>query len=101
MRGLESDTQELSKTAHGDIALHSSAIRYAGRVADRLTTITRNPDPPPPALRCPQCDVLLIYERTTVSGAGRLERWDAFTCRTHGAFEYRHRTGKLRPVLST
>jgi hypothetical protein len=53
------------------------------------------------AATLPHCDVLLIYERTTVSGAERLERWDAFTCRTHGAFEYRHRTGKLRPVSST
>jgi hypothetical protein len=58
--------------------------------------ITRDPATPPPALVCPFCDQRLLYERTILGGRGQPERWDVFRCRTHGGFEYRHRTRRLR-----
>jgi CheY-like chemotaxis protein len=59
---------------------------------------TETPPLPPPALKCPQCDGPLRYERSHVGGvsARHQEQWDYFTCATHGTFQYRHRTRKLR-----
>jgi len=58
--------------------------------------ITREPDSPPPRLICPLCDQLLSYQQTILSGRGEPERWDVLRCHTHGGFEYRHRTRRLR-----
>ena len=52
-----------------------------------------------PALRCPSCDEPLIHERSFVGGVNdrSMEQWDYFKCADGcGAFQYRHRTKKLR-----
>jgi len=67
----------------------------------RSTTVTRNPEVPAPALRCPDCDHPLIYLQTVIGGVKPLERWDYFECRSCGFFKYRHRGRKLRrtPII--
>jgi hypothetical protein len=60
----------------------------------RSTTVTRNPEVPAPALRCPDCDHPLVYLQTVIGGVKPLERWDYFEC--CGFFEYRYRRRKLR-----
>jgi hypothetical protein len=62
----------------------------------RSTTVTRNPEVPAPALRCPDCDHPLIYVQTVIGGVKPLERWDYFEYRSCGFFKYRHRGRKLR-----
>ena len=62
----------------------------------RSTTVTRNPEVPAPALRCPDCDHPLVYVQTVIGGVKPLERWDYFECVPCGFFEYRHRARKLR-----
>jgi len=60
---------------------------------------TATPPLAPPALLCPICDAPLQYERSHVGGvSGRHpEQWDDYVCpRSCGAFQYRHRTRKLR-----
>jgi CheY-like chemotaxis protein len=59
---------------------------------------TTSPPAPPPALRCPTCDVALTYERSHLGGVSdrQPEQWDTYTCLSCGTFEYRHRTRKLR-----
>ena len=63
----------------------------------RPIVITVYPETPAPALRCPQCDVSLVYSATALDSREQLERWDRLECHDHGAFVYRHRTRKLRP----
>jgi len=63
----------------------------------RPIVITVYPETPAPALRCPQCDVSLVYSATALGSREQLERWDRLECHNHGAFVYRHRTRKLRP----
>jgi CheY-like chemotaxis protein len=62
--------------------------------------VSTNPPKAPPRLRCPQCDSLLVYDRSHVGGVSdrHPEQWDYFVCATHGTFQYRHRTRKLRAV---
>jgi DNA-binding response OmpR family regulator len=60
-------------------------------------------DPPiaPPALRCPSCDLSLVYGSSHVGGvsARDSEQWDYFTCPGDcGQFRYRQRTRKLQRV---
>ena len=62
----------------------------------RSTTVTRNPEVPAPALRCPDCDHPLIYLQTVIGGVKPLERWDYFQCVRCGFFEYRDRTRTVR-----
>jgi uncharacterized protein with PIN domain len=53
----------------------------------------------PPTLVCPMCDGPLAYERSHVGGVSERhrEQWDHYTCPAScGAFQYRHRTRKLR-----
>jgi CheY-like chemotaxis protein len=66
------------------------------RTHARLTTTT--PPLAPPPLRCPTCDGLLVYECSHIGGVSdrHPEQWDDYMCPTCGAFEYRHRTRKLR-----
>jgi CheY-like chemotaxis protein len=54
----------------------------------------------PPTLRCPMCDRRLQHERSHTGGLGAhgAEQWDYFSCVQCGAFQYRHRTRKLRRV---
>jgi hypothetical protein len=65
----------------------------------RATHRTTHPDPPPPSLSCPECREKLTYVQTYVSGFPDAERWDLFRCSAHGAFEYRHRTRRLKTVV--
>jgi hypothetical protein len=64
------------------------------------TIVTRRPDPPPPQLMCPTCLRPLVYRETVMSGRPAPERWDYFACPRCGAFEYRHRTNRLKPIQS-
>ena len=66
------------------------------RMKRLFTEITSRPHPPAPQLFCPGCQLPLVY-RYTVYGGVEPERWDSLACRTHGMFEYRQRTRKLRP----
>jgi DNA-directed RNA polymerase subunit RPC12/RpoP len=52
-------------------------------------------------LRCISCDAELAYHKSRIGGVTQrdAEQWDEFRCpRCRGAFEYRHRTRKLRLV---
>lgn len=62
---------------------------------------TSTPPAVPPSLICPVCDRLLDYKSSQVGGvsARNPEQWDYFMCEQGcGAFQYRHRTHKLRNV---
>jgi hypothetical protein len=48
---------------------------------------------------CPRCDEPLRYEHTIYGGVKPEERWDRDICGKCGAFEYRHRTRRLRPAV--
>jgi DNA-binding NarL/FixJ family response regulator len=65
----------------------------------RFTTST-TPLLPPPALRCPSCDLALRYVVSHTGGTlTRREQWDIFECRTCSeTHEYRQRTRALRRV---
>jgi len=89
---------ELVSTVH---RLRQRAVQTASqRTRQRQATHTTLPDPPAPALRCPKCDQSLRYDRTIFNGASPIERWDLFTCRSCGPYEYRHRTRKLRSTTT-
>ncbi len=62
------------------------------------TTLTTQPLNEPPSRTCPECDGVLRYVRSYLSGTRRQqEQWDVFCCPPKcGEFEYRHRTRKLR-----
>jgi CheY-like chemotaxis protein len=63
--------------------------------------VTTEPPSPPPALVCPNCCEPLRYMKSYIGGvsARHPEQWDYFECRTGcGAFQYRHRTRKLRQI---
>jgi predicted RNA-binding Zn-ribbon protein involved in translation (DUF1610 family) len=64
----------------------------------RTAIFTSAPAIPPPKLLCPNCDVVLAYRQTVISGVKPIERWDYFDCATCGPFIYRDRTRKLRPT---
>jgi hypothetical protein len=64
---------------------------------DRFTTTT--PPRTPPLLVCPSCDQPLTYEHSHVGGVSdkHAEQWDLYACPLScGAFQYRHRTRRLR-----
>jgi len=73
-----------------------SQVPIASSTTWRPIVITVYPDTPAPALRCPRCDVSLVYRATALGSREQLERWDRLECQAHGAFVYRHRTRKLR-----
>ena len=63
--------------------------------------ITTTPDVLPPDLLCPLCYRPLKYVKSYIGGvsAKHAEQWDYFECpATCGAFQYRHRTRKLRHI---
>ena len=62
----------------------------------RSTTVTRNPEVPALALRCPACDRPLNYLQTVLGGVRPIERWDYFQCVLCGFYKYRSRTRSLR-----
>jgi len=62
----------------------------------RSTTVTRNPEVPAAALRCPGCDHPLNYLHTVLGGVKPIERWDYFQCVRCGFYRYRSRTRSLR-----
>ena len=54
-----------------------------------------------PRLFCPSCHRPLDFESTHIGGSGReVDRWDRLVCNGGGCgdFEYRRRTGTLRPA---
>jgi two-component system chemotaxis response regulator CheY len=59
---------------------------------------TTTPPVPPLTLTCPSCDQLLNYDHSHVGGVNARfsEQWDYYSCSRCGAFQYRHRTRKLR-----
>lgn len=59
---------------------------------------TTTPPLAPPILRCPRCDDVLMYHYSYVGGVSPRfpEQWDYFECARCGAFQYRHRTRRLR-----
>ena len=82
---------DLSRTAQRNRAL--------SRAFDRRRT-TQPPLSPPP-LTCPVCDRQLSYLDSHIGGVNErhAEQWDDFECASGcGAFQYRHRTRKLRRV---
>jgi hypothetical protein len=65
---------------------------------------TSTPPFKPPSLVCPVCRIPLRYEESHIGGVSthHTEQWDRFRCAAAtscGAFEYRHRTRKLRKTL--
>ncbi|MCU1386409.1 MAG: response receiver sensor diguanylate cyclase/phosphodiesterase [Acidobacteria bacterium] len=76
------------------------ASRAASRSFRRFETTT--PQRRPPALRCTRCDGELEYRKSRVGGVTQryAEQWDEFECPVCSrAFEYRHRTRKLRLLM--
>ena len=59
---------------------------------------TTTPPLTPPALHCPACQALLVYEHSQTGGVNErsLEQWDYFRCSSCGPYQYRQRTRKLR-----
>jgi len=63
--------------------------------------MTTQPAVPPPDLPCPKCGRPLAYEKSHLVGVneGDAEQWDYYRCFPCGcAFEYRHRTRKVRQL---
>ena len=82
----------LSKASEDESSSNPSRSEKA-----RPTVLTSTPPAVPPPLLCPDCDRPLTYVHSHVAGVRTsAEQWDAFTCPTCGAFEYRPRTRKLR-----
>jgi len=64
---------------------------------------TTSPPNPPRPMRCPLCDASLKYDYSYIGGVNerRPEQWDVLVCVASancGAFEYRHRTRKMRRI---
>jgi len=59
---------------------------------------TTTPPVMPPALHCPSCQSLLVYEHSQTGGVNEQssEQWDYLRCLACGPYQYRHRTRKLR-----
>jgi hypothetical protein len=76
-------------------------MRKASLKDPGLRRDTTAPPAAPPALFCPNCDRLLVYERSHIGGVGgrATEQWDYFNCPGGcGTFQYRSRTRKLRRI---
>lgn len=58
-------------------------------------SFTTTPDTPPPQLRCPTCELALLYRQTLIEAVDPSERSDYFECLVCGLFEFRHRTRRL------
>jgi CheY-like chemotaxis protein len=89
----------LDAEAGDDSAFETGHPSIATRRFRRFETTTPPAFPPP--LRCPDCDRLLEFRKSRIGGVTRqnAEQWDEFCCpECSGAFEYRHRTKKLRLI---
>jgi hypothetical protein len=62
------------------------------------TTVTTQPEMPAPTMRCPGCGRTLGYIKTFFCGVTPIERYDYYECSQCGQFQYRHRSGRLRPA---
>ena len=97
------DTKPIER-ADESLEMQSSIASDAGGLGQARETNQTNrhlhlrPAIPPPKLLCPNCDVVLAYRQTVISGVKPIERWDYFDCATCGPFIYRDRTRKLRPT---
>lgn len=85
-------------------ALIARAARAGSRMKARLHQryVTINPPLTPPAVACPVCVRPLTYVNSQIGGvnASQPEQWDRFDCAARcGAFQYRHRTRRLRRLL--
>jgi two-component system chemotaxis response regulator CheY len=114
MRRLLAASSELRIRAEAARARASEQLAHAGEVLARAMdtrrpTLSRNhsrgrtttPPLEPPVLRCPRCDHPLAYAYSHLGGVSEKhsEQWDYFECRfACGAFQYRHRTRKLRKM---
>jgi len=100
--------------AHRYGTAHRAAPRISAvpDISDRVTRTktrahgryaTSSPPNPPPRLRCPSCDRSLEYRFSHIGGvnAEYAEQWDHFECAGCGSFDYRHRTKKLAPTLTS
>jgi len=80
------------------------AHRRASRSLAKAPAMEWTTTPPgaPPSLDCPSCRRPLVYQRshlTKAPSAPPREQWDYFICPGGcGDFQYRHRTGGLRPI---
>jgi len=72
-------------------------------VATTRRELTMSPPLLPRALNCPSCDRALVYQFSHTGGVSErhAEQWDYFCCSACGAFQYRHRTRKLRRLDAT
>jgi CheY-like chemotaxis protein len=72
------------------------------RARSRMFRRGRVTTPPlkPPALHCPSCHSLLVYEHSETGGVNERssEQWDYFRCAACGPYQYRQRTRKLRSL---
>ena len=76
----------------------------SGKAASRTFRRFDTTAPPhePPVVHCRECDRLLDYQKSRVGGVSpsNPEQWDQFRCRgCAAAFEYRHRTRRLRQAF--
>jgi CheY-like chemotaxis protein len=72
-------------------------------VATKRRELTMTPPLVTPRLSCPSCDGVLTYHVSHTGGVNdrHPEQWDYFSCSACGAFQYRHRTRKLRHLDSS
>jgi DNA-binding response OmpR family regulator len=101
-RAARDQVAEQLKKAAELIETASSQRRSLEQRNARYATST----PPfrPPTLVCPVCRIPLRYEQSQIGGVSthQTEQWDRFRCTAAtscGAFEYRHRTRKLRKTI--
>jgi CheY-like chemotaxis protein len=82
------------------LAAVPAAVKPRGRSRGFHRHITTVPPSAPPELRCPNCDNALTYQHSHIGGvnAQASEQWDYYDCRQCGAYQYRHRTRKLKAI---
>jgi CheY-like chemotaxis protein len=101
--GAAGAPQDAPPAAAPDLPPAPEAVVKARGIKSRSHRRYDTTDPPiaPPALRCPSCDLSLIYGSSHVGGVSARdpEQWDYFTCPGDcGQFRYRQRTRKLQRV---
>ena len=80
------------------------ARRSGSRSIAKASPVESTTTPPaaPPQLDCPGCRRPLVYQRSHLwksPADGQREQWDYYVCPGGcGHFQYRHRTGGLRPI---
>jgi len=94
---LDADRQIARAAVHLERSRRIRSRVPLSRAFIRHKTVT--PGLPPPALLCPSCDRLLVYQDSHVGGVSEhhQEQWDYYECGGGcGSFQYRQRTRKLR-----